>query len=271
MNNSQFGIIQGRILPEKKLTYNIFPKGWRDELKLSKEIGYSYIEFLLDEKLSRNNPLINKKIYSLKRAMIKSKQRVYSVILSYFVSHNFFENYNKSKKILENLITDCQKLNINLIVTPLVEKGSLNKKKLLFFLKEIHKIAKNKKIKFSVELDSKLNLKSKLNIFIKYYPKIGICYDTGNSISENKDFVKEINYLKRVINHIHLKDKIKKGKKFYNTYLGNGLLDFYKLKVVLDRIKYKKKITLECFYDNNPIQDSLENLKFARKSLIYEQ
>ena len=102
-------------------------------LKLSKEIGYSYIEFLLDEKLSRNNPLINKKIYSLKRAMIKSKQRVYSVILSYFVSHNFFENYNKSKKILENLITDCQKLNINLIVVPLVEKGSLNKKNCYFF------------------------------------------------------------------------------------------------------------------------------------------
>ena len=113
-------------------------------------------------------------------------------------------------------------------------------------------------------------MKSKLKIFIKYCPKIGICYDTGNSISENKDFVKEISYLSRVINHIHLKDKIKKGKKFYNTYLGNGLLDFYKLKVTLNRINYKKKITLECFYGNYPIQDSVKNLEFARKNLIYE-
>ena len=202
---------------------------------------------------------------------MKSKQKVYSVILSYFVIHNFFKNYNKSKKILESLIINCQKLNINLIVIPLVEKGSLNKKRLLFFLKEIYKIVKNKKIRFSIELDSKLDLKSKLNIFTKYYPKIGICYDTGNSISENKDFVKEINYLSRVINHIHLKDKIKRGKRFYNTYLGNGLLDFYKLRVTLNRINYKKKITLECFYGNNPIQDSVKNLKFARKNLIYEK
>ena len=110
-----------------------------------------------------------------------------------------------------------------------------------------------------------------MDYYIKYYPKIGICYDTGNSISENKDFVKEISYLSRVINHIHLKDKIKKGKKFYNTYLGNGLLDFYKLKVTLNRINYKKKITLECCYGNNPIQDSAKNLEFARKNLIYEQ
>ena len=271
MNNSQFGIIQGRIFPEDKLRYNIFPSNWRHELILSKRIGYKYIEFLLDDKLSRKNPLVNKKISSLKKSMIKSKQKVYSVILTYFVNHNFFKNYNKSIKILKRLIIDCQKLNINLIVIPLVENGSLNKKKLLFFLKEIYKIVKNKKIRFSIELDSKLNLKSKLNIFIKYCPKIGICYDTGNSISENKDFVKEISYLSRVINHIHLKDKIKKGKKFYNTYLGNGLLDFYKLKVTLNRINYKKKITLECFYGNNPIQDSVKNLEFARKNLIYEQ
>ena len=272
MKNSQFGIIQGRIFPESKLRYNIFPRKWRHELILSKKIGYNYIEFMLDDKLSRKNPLVNKKISSLKKAIIKSKQKVYSVNLSYFAIHNFFNNYNKSKKILENLIINCLKLNINLVVIPLVAKGHLNKKKLLFFLKEIYQIVKNKKIRLSIEfVDFKLDLKNKLNIFIKYFPKIGICYDTGISIGEKKDVVKEINYLSRVINHIHLKDKIKKGKKFYNTYLGNGLLDFYKLKVTLNRINYKKKITLECFYGNNPIQDSVKNLEFAKKNLIHEQ
>jgi len=271
VNNRQLGIMQGRIFPENKLKYNIFPSHWRNELILSKKIGYYHVEFLLDEKLSRKNPFVNKEISSLKKTMIKSKQKVYSIILSYFASHNFFKNYNKSKKILEGLINNCQKLNISLIVMPSIEKGSLNKKKLLFFLNEIYKIIKNKKIRFSIELDSKLNLKSKLNIFIKYYPKIGICYDTGNAIGENKDCVKEITYLSKVINHIHLKDMIKRKKKFYNTYLGNGLLDFYKLKKTLNRINYNKKITLECFYGNNPIQDSVKNLEFVKKNLIYEQ
>ena len=82
MNNSQFGIIQGRIFPENKLKYNIFPNEWRNELILSKKIGYNYIEFLLDEKFSRKNPLVNKKISSLKKAMTISKQKIYSVILS---------------------------------------------------------------------------------------------------------------------------------------------------------------------------------------------
>ena len=90
MHNSQFGIIQGRIFPEDKLRYNIFPSNWRHELILSKRIGYKYIEFLLDDKLSRKNPLVNKKISSLKKSMIKSKQKVHSVILTYFVNHNFF-------------------------------------------------------------------------------------------------------------------------------------------------------------------------------------
>ena len=271
MNSSQFGIIQGRIFPENKLKYNVFPSEWRNELILSKKIGYNYVEFLLDEKLSRKNPLVNKKISSLKKTMVASKQKIYSVILSYFVSHNFFKNYNKSKKILENLINNCQKLNINLIIIPFVERGSLDKDKLLFVLDDLFKIIKNKKIQVSIELDSKLDLKTKFNIFIKYYPKIGICYDIGNSISENKDFVKEISYLSKVINHIHLKDKIKKGKKFYNTYLGKGLLDFYKLKKILNCINYNKKITLECFHGNNPIQASVRNLEFARKNLIYEK
>ena len=66
MKNSQFGIIQGRIFPESKLRYNIFPRKWRHELILSKRIGYKYIEFLLDDKLSRKNPLVNKNISSLK-------------------------------------------------------------------------------------------------------------------------------------------------------------------------------------------------------------
>ena len=43
--------------------------------------------------------IINALYTSLKKSMIKSKQKVYSVILTYFVNHNFFKNYNKSIKI----------------------------------------------------------------------------------------------------------------------------------------------------------------------------
>ncbi len=37
MNNRQLGIMQGRIFPENKLKYNIFPSHWRNELILSKK------------------------------------------------------------------------------------------------------------------------------------------------------------------------------------------------------------------------------------------
>ena len=103
-------------------------------------------------------------------------------------------------------------------------------------------------------MNSKISLIDKKKIFSKYSPKFGICYDTGNSLSELKDFNYEINYLKKEINHLHLKDKKRVGRKFVNTFLGNGLLNFKKLKEVLEKIDYKHRVTLECFYGKNGVQ-----------------
>ena len=44
-----FGIMQGRLLPKFKNRFQAHPLGyWKNEFTIAKEIGLSYIEFILD-------------------------------------------------------------------------------------------------------------------------------------------------------------------------------------------------------------------------------
>ena len=68
------------------------------------------------------------------------------------------------------------------------------------------------------------------------------------------------------INHIHLKDKIKKNK--VNCKLGLGIVNFKKLFFVLKKKKNKGSITLETSFKKNPLKEAKQNLNFA-KSFLY--
>jgi len=268
MEKKQFGIMQGRLLPESLKTYNKFPKLWAKEFFVCKEIGFNYLELMFDSEKSRYNPLNNGNLNQILKVKKKSKLRVYSIIVNYFTRFSFGGNIKKSVSIVKKLIDISDKLNIKIIIIPLIEKSSINLSNLNKTLEILNKLLKKRSVKFSVELDSSISLKNKKKIFSKFYPNIGICYDTGNSISEGKKFEYEINYLKKYINHIHLKDKTRNKKKFVNTYLGSGFLNFKNLKNVLKKIRYNKNITLECFYSKYSIKDGEKNLQYALNYLL---
>ncbi len=268
MKKNQFGIMQGRLFPESYKIYNQFPTKWNKEFFEGKKIGYNYLELIYDEGQSKKNPINNldhKSIISVKK---KSGLKTYSMVLNFFAKNDLFSDTKKFINTLKILVTFAKKTNIRLIIIPVIEKSSANFNKLDIIIKKIHKDFKNEKIKFSFELDSNINLVNKKKLFLKYSPKIGICYDTGNSISELNSFKKEIFYLRKEINHLHLKDKKKIGKNFVNTFLGNGLLDFKSLKEVLNTINYKYKITLECFYEKNAIKEGKKNIEYAFMKLL---
>ena len=179
-----------------------------------------------------------------------------------------FLNLKKSKKILKHIIYVCKKIKIKMIVMPLLEKSSVNKKKLNQFLKIMFEEIKNTNLLCSIEMDAKTSLKDKKRLFLKYFPKIGICYDTGNSIGDKTILDHEIITLGKLVTHLHLKDKIRIKKKYFNTYLGEGKLNFHKLKYALNKIKYRKKITFECYYSSSALDDAKRNMSYACKNLL---
>lgn len=268
MKKTQFGIMQGRIFPESYKDYNKFPKLWKKEFFATKKIGYNYLELIYDEDMSKKNPIHNLDHKIILTTIKKSKLKAYSMVLNFFAKNNLFSNINKFIDNLKILVEFAKKVNIKVIVIPIIEESSSNLKELNSLLKKLHKNFKNEKIVFSFELDSKINVKNKKKIFSKYLPRFGICYDTGNSLNDFKDFNYEINYLKNEINHLHLKDKKRVGNKFVNTYLGDGLLDFKKLRKLLEKIKYKHKVTLECFYGNNGLRSGKKNINYAFTKLL---
>lgn len=268
MKKNQFGIMLGRLFPESTTKYNIFPKKWRNEFISSKKIGFNYIEFLFDEDLSKINPIHSHNFKKILNNSIKTKQKTYSIVINFFAKKNFFSDIKFSKKIIKNVIYACKKINIKMIVFPLLEKSSVDKEKLNQFLKIMYEEIKNTNLFCAVEMDNKTNLNDKKRLFSKYFPKIGICYDTGNSISDNTKFDHEIIKLGKLINHVHLKDKIRIKKKYFNTYLGEGKLNFNKLKYALNKIKYRKKITFECYYGSSPLSDAKKNIGYAYKNLL---
>ena len=267
MKKKQFGIMQGRIFPASYSAYNRFPKLWKEEFFATKKIGYNYLELIYDEGNSCENPLHNLDHKDILKTSKKSKLKTYSMVLNFFAKNNIFSNTDKFIKTLMILVKFSKKINVKVIVVPVIEKSSSNSQKLSNLLKKLHQKFKKEKIRFSFELDSKISLIDKKKIFSKYSPKFGICYDTGNSLSELKDFNYEINYLKKEINHLHLKDKKRVGRKFVNTFLGNGLLNFKKLKEVLEKIDYKHRVTLECFYGKNGVQSG-KNINYAFTKLL---
>lgn len=263
MKKKQFGILQGRILPEKK-KFNVFPSQWKKEMYLANKYGLSYIELMIDENLSKKNPILKGHITYLLNTIKKNNLLSYSLIISYFTRYSIL----KTKEIfLEKIFKLSSMLNIKILIIPLIENSSLKKKDLIKILDLIYIRTLSYKFKIAFETNQNLTLYNILKSE-KYKDKFGLCYDIGNSFSNKSFFENDIYKFNKYLYHLHLKDKCKVKNSFQSVYLGKGLLDLKKLRKILSKIKYKYKITLETFYEKNSINSLEYNLDRVKKYLI---
>ena len=142
----EVGITQGRLSRPVNGKIQSFPeKSWREEFYIANSIGFSLIEWIIDEDL--NNPIFKKNFNDELDFYKKSNNiNVTSLSCDYFMHNSLSaesENYNKeSFEILDELISKVLPLNkINKLILPLINKTSLKKKILqrvmLKFLKDL--------------------------------------------------------------------------------------------------------------------------------------
>lgn len=273
----KLAITQGRLSPKIGKKIQSFPsKDWEKEFKIAKSIGLKNIEWIIDFKTLYSNPIFSEKGYNQIKKLSKKYNISIKTIQCDFILHKPFwkKKFKKYKDIINNKIDFLFKIN-NLsssliFIIPLLENSKISGKKeerlvINYFKSKKNTLKKyNKKIAFEIDYNPE-KLKKFINKFDKKY--YGINYDTGNSLSNNFNYNKEMDlYLNRVIN-IHYKDKNKDKK---SVYLGEGKFnytDFYK------KIKnnYNGLITLQAARSNkindiNLIKNYIFDLKNSLKS-----
>ncbi len=263
--------MQGRLLPMIGNKIQAFPeKNWKKEFRKLKKLGIKKLEWTIDHKNFNKNPLIDfsqhKNIINLKK---KYKININSVTCDCMMQKPFWKTKNNNKLLLDfkEIIVSCSRLKIKYIIIPLVDNGSIKKKKdEEYFVKKItefNKLIKKHKVKVIFESDYE---PFKLRQFIKKFNKnlFGINYDIGNSSYFNYDVDDEFALYGKYIENIHIKDRKFRGK---TVRLGEGNANFDKVHKNVKKINYKKNFILQTARSKsgNHVKEIKLNISFLKK------
>ena len=254
-----FGIMQGRLLPKYQNRYQAHPLGyWKDEFTIAKEIGLSYIEFILDHNEYEKNPLMSDLgINEIENIIQKTGIGVRSICADIFMEAPLHSDNNSisntSKEILLKLIKNSAKLGIIDIVIPCVDqstlRGEADQKRLIENLTEPINLASKRKINLALETDLSpipfLNLLNKLDAGV-----VKVNYDIGNSASLGFDIFEEFKLYGNRISDIHIKDRELGGG---SVVLGTGNANFKSFFEVFSKIDFKGPIVMQVYRDEEGV------------------
>jgi L-ribulose-5-phosphate 3-epimerase len=117
---------------------------------------------------------------------------------------------------------------------------------------------KAEKERMLLGLESYLSAEDNLKILERVgSPALRVYYDVGNSTDKGRDVLKEIPLLGKLICEFHFKDA--------NFRLGQGRLDFRKVRKALDRIDYSGWIHIEATVTRGVVEDYAADYQYLRR------
>lgn len=252
-NSSKFGASQGRLVHPYNGELQCFPQSrWKQEFEISKKIGLSYIELLIERQPNRNNPFWSSEGRAeISQTASNNDNEIYSCCFDYVIDHDL-RNQNDTYKIeLDNFFEGCADLSIPIIVLPLLEKSDLTEVNYKDFVPLIQEISDKLLPKPSKLCIESLLPAAKLLEFLELVDRknVSCVYDSGNRIVQGANLKDEILLLGNWIEHFHIKDKNASGD---NVILGSGLVDFKSVFDALRDIKYSGYFNFETTRGQNP-------------------
>ncbi len=247
----KIGFMQGRLSDIVDGKIQAFPwNNWKNEFCDAKKININNIEWTLDQKDLYKNPLMSIK----GRSDIKSLCRKFSIKIpsltgDCFMQAPFWKANKRFEKIykrdFKEILKSCSELDINIIVLPLVDAGSIDSQKqeniLIEFLVEITDYLQKNNIKVAFESDYK---PQEFKVFLSNLDEkaFGVNYDIGNSASLGFDPNEEFSLYGDRISNVHVKDRAYKGT---TVPLGAGDADFELVFSLLKSINYNGNYILQ--------------------------
>jgi hexulose-6-phosphate isomerase len=264
----QIGIMQGRLSPRIDGKIQAYPaKTWQKEFEISKEIGYSAIEWIVEKPLEINALMSKSGMQEIKEIILKTGVRVDYVCADIFMQQPLVRMSEKikeeNKKILEQILINSKEIGAIGVEIPFVDASSIKTEseieELISVTEDAFKLAGE--IGIDVSLETDLNAKE----FKKLLEKIDLDhvkanYDIGNSASLGYEPLEELeNYGQKILN-VHVKDR-KLGST--TVPLGTGNADIRCVFEKLDEIGYTGGITMQAARGEDDVAIAREQLMYT--------
>jgi L-ribulose-5-phosphate 3-epimerase len=266
--------MQGRLSKSISGKVQEFPsQTWENEFELANKVGVKAIEWTVDHKNYRSNPIFNKKLAPKIIEMSKQSQiSIPSITLDCFVEApiHAINEITGLKSNFEDLIWVVNNIclqDLNTLVLPIVaEAGDFDKVKLKNLIDTLTKTGEKiaglgKRI--AIECEFEIPLIAKLLDALD--PEIfGINFDMGNSAAMGHSAKEEIAACGNRIFNVHIKDRILGGK---TVPLGQGSVDFKEVAKSLQDIGYAGNMIMQAARDFNRPEAQVisEYISFCRE------
>lgn len=265
---------------EKALPRDI---SWKECLELTKELGFDFLEFSIDESDERLARLdwTDEQIVELRDAIWETNVPIYTMMLSghrrYPLGSKDAKIREKSLEMFEKAVNLASKLGIRNIQMAgydvfYEEKDVLTRELYKENLRKCVELAASKQVTLAIETmdDPFINSLAKVQRYkdeikspwLQAYP------DLGNMSAWLGDgIIDDIEQHVDIIAAIHLKDTLpvtatSKGK-FKNVPFGEGCVDFKGLLYMLKKLNYQGTFTVEIWSQEN-FDDPIPDVKAAK-------
>jgi L-ribulose-5-phosphate 3-epimerase len=236
--------MQGRLSPIIDGRIQAFPWDyWQSEFPVAARLGFSILEWTLDQERLRENPLLTRiGQKEIRHLMENFDVRVQSVTGDNFMQAPFYKAAIAERgDLLDDLrlvAEGCGRIGAKYLVMPLVDNGSLEtraqEEDLRMGLDQIRAVLSDSGVSILFESDLP---PSALKRFIEGFDDrvFGINYDIGNSAALGFDPVEEISAYGARIRNVHVKDRQFGGT---TVPLGCGNADFHSVFDSLKKVGY---------------------------------
>jgi L-ribulose-5-phosphate 3-epimerase len=265
----QIGIMQGRLSPRINGKIQAYPaQTWQKEFHIAREIGYTAIEWIVENPIEINALMSEVGIEQIKHIIAETDVRIDFICADIFMQQPFVRmskiTLRQNIEYLNNILLNGKEVGAIGVEIPFVDASSIKneheKNELINAMQEAFDLAKEIGMKISLETDLDANsFKNLLERINREHVQAN--YDIGNSASLGYDPVKELEAYGHKILNVHVKDRELNGT---TVPLGSGNANFELVFSKLNEIRYAGGITMQAARGENDIE-------IAKKQLLYTQ
>jgi hexulose-6-phosphate isomerase len=247
--------MQGRLSPSEDGRFQSFPRdSWREEIRLAREAGLAYIEWIYDDYGSSVNPILTEEgVQEL--CALKSKYGIATPaicvdwLMDFPLVRATSEGFAHRESVLHRMLRRAKKIGASRLVLPFVDASSIRTEKeeesILGVLERALPFAEETGVEMHLEADFEPRRFAGFLARIPH-PMIKVNYDTGNSSGLGYVAREEFASYGDRIGSIHIKDRRRNRDGSVKTMsLGEGSADFKDVFASIRSINYAGGFTLQ--------------------------
>ncbi len=272
----QIGIMQGRLSPRINGKIQAYPaKTWQKEFEIAQEIGYSAIEWIVEEPMAENALMTDSGLSEIAKIIEKTNVRDNYICADIFMQQPFVRVSNnmveENKKYLNQILLNAKKIGAIGVEIPFVDassiKSGVEEVELVARLQEGFDLAGE--IGMSISLETDLDADAfKILLERIDLDHVKANYDIGNSASLGYDPIAELNAYGHKILNVHVKDRKLNGT---TVPLGSGDANIKLVFSKLREIQYPGGITMQAARGENDVLTAKEQLSYTLELLDEER